>query len=267
MATPTIENSADETLRVERDAGVVTVTINRPEKKNAMTMPMFARLGDIVHEIAGNPHDRVVILTGAGGNFCSGADLWAERPGPELAMLTRMRRLGEVVVAFGRLPQPVIAKVRGIAAGGGLSLALGADLCVAARSARFSAIFARRGLTLDLGSSWLLPRQIGLQRAKELALFADIHPAEELHRMGLLNRVVDDGELDAFVAGWAARLAAGPPIAMAQTKFLLNDAHLMSLTQAIDAEGAAQTVNNATEDTAEAIRAFVDRREPRFHGR
>jgi 2-(1,2-epoxy-1,2-dihydrophenyl)acetyl-CoA isomerase len=170
--------------------------------------------------------DRVVIITGAGG-FLSGADLsgggvdgGAQRP-HQLAM---MRRVGDVALTLHRLPQPTIAKVGGVAAGAGANMAFGCDLIVASDEARFTEIFARRGLTIDFGGSWLLPRLIGLHRAKELAFFADIISAKEAEAFGLVNRVVPAGELDAFVDDWAQKLATGPPIALAQTKRLLNNA-------------------------------------------
>ena len=178
-----------------------------------------------------------------------------------------MRHVGDVCLALQRIPQPIIAKVPGVAAGAGCNLALGCDLIVASDEARFSEIFARRGLSIDFGGSWLLPRLVGLHRAKELALFADIISAKEAEAMGLVNRVVPAGELDAFVDSWAARLAAGPPIALAQTKRLLNNAFEVTLEQALEDEGWAQTVNFGTKDTAEAIGAFVEKREPRFEGR
>lgn len=146
-------------------------------------------------------------------------------------------------------------------------MALGCDLVVASDNARFSEIFARRGLSVDFGGSWLLPRIVGMHRAKELALFADIIGAAEAERIGLVNRVVLDAEIDEFVAGWAERLAAGPPIALAMTKRMLDNALQVTMEQALDDEGVAQTVNFGTADTREAIRAFVEKREPKFEGR
>jgi 2-(1,2-epoxy-1,2-dihydrophenyl)acetyl-CoA isomerase len=178
-----------------------------------------------------------------------------------------MRHVGDVALSLHRLPIPTIAKVRGVAVGAGCNMALGCDLVVASENARFSEIFARRGLSIDFGGSWLLPRIVGMQRAKELALFADIINAAEAERLGLVNRVVADAELDEFVAAWAARLAAGPPIALAMTKRMLNNSFQVTLEQALDDEGVAQTVNIATTDTAEALNAFVEKREPRFEGR
>jgi 2-(1,2-epoxy-1,2-dihydrophenyl)acetyl-CoA isomerase len=138
---------------------------------------------------------------------------------------------------------------------------------VASTTARFSEIFAKRGLSLDFGGSWLLPRRIGLHRAKELAFFGDIIDAAEAERLGLVNRVVPDDELDAFVDDWAARLAAAPPIAVAMSKRMLDNAMNVTFEEALDDEGAAQTVNFGTRDTPEAIKAFMEKRPPVFEGR
>jgi 2-(1,2-epoxy-1,2-dihydrophenyl)acetyl-CoA isomerase len=254
-----------ETIEITRDSGVVTITLNRPDKKNAANNAMWNELLATFREISRSDEDRVVILTGAGGAFCAGADLWAG--GPERHQLARMRDITDVALALHRLPQPTIAKVRGVAVGAGMNMALGCDLVVASDNARFSEIFAKRGLSVDFGGSWLLVRRIGLHKAKELVLFGDIFDAAEAERIGIVNRVVSDGELDAFVDDWARRLAAGPPIAMAQSKRLLDNAMQMTFEQALDDEGSAQTVNFSTRDTAEAIKAFTEKRDPHFQGR
>jgi len=255
-----------ETLLVERADGVVTVTLNRPRRKNAVNGRMWDELLFVFREIADRDDDRVVVLTGADGEFCSGADLAGEEGDRRPHQLATMRHVGDVCLTLYRLPQPTIAKVRGVAVGAGMNLALMCDLVVADETARFSEIFARRGLTIDFGGSWLLPRRVGLHRAKELALLAEIIGAKEAEEIGLVNRVVAEAELDGFVAEWARRLAAGPPIALAQTKRLLNNAVGITLEQALDEEGAAQTVNVGTADTREAMLAFVEKREPKFSG-
>jgi enoyl-CoA hydratase/carnithine racemase len=255
-----------ETLTVARSGGVVTVTLNRPEKKNAANGQMWDDLLAVAREVAASAADRAVVLTGAGGDFCSGADLWAGGT-REVHQLTAMRHVGDVCLAWYRLPQPTIAKVRGVAVGAGMNLALVNDLVVAGDTARFSEIFARRGLSIDFGGSWILPRRVGLHRAKELALLADIIGAKEAEAMGLVNRVVPDGQLDAFVDDWATRLAGGPPIALAMTKRLLNNSLNVTLEEALDDEGLSQTVNFSTSDTREAVAAFMDKREPTFQGR
>ena len=254
-----------ETLQVARDNGVVTITLDRPAKKNAINGQMWDELLDTFREIGASDTDRAVVITGANGEFCSGADLTGG--GEPRHQHGAMRHVGDVALALHRLPQPTIAKVRGVAVGAGCNMALGCDLVVAGETARFSEIFARRGLTVDFGGSWLVPRRVGLHRAKELAFLADIIDAAEAERIGLVNRVLPDGELDAFVDDWAKRLAGGPPIALAMTKRLLDNSMNVTLEEALDDEGMAQTVNFGTKDTIEAMTAFVEKRAPRFHGR
>jgi len=260
-----------ETIEVERqDGGIVTITMNRPEKKNAINATMWQELLDTFRDIQMNTEtDRVVVITGAGGAFCSGADLSGAGvvSGSGRHALYEMRHVADVCLALHRLSQPTIAKVGGVAAGAGCNMALGCDLIVASEEARFSEIFARRGLSIDFGGSWVLPRLVGLHRAKELAFFADIISAKEAESLGLVNRVVPVADLDAFVADWAARLAAGPPIALAQTKWLLDQSATVTLAQACEDEGRAQALNFGTGDTAEAMAAFLEKREPRFSGR
>lgn len=254
-----------ETLLVDRSEGVVTVTLNRPAKKNAANLTMWQELQATFTDVTNRPDDRVLVLTGAGGAFCSGADLTSVgSPGPPLSL---MRQVGDVALALHRLPKPTIAKVHGAAAGAGCNMALGCDLIVASDEARFSEIFTRRGLSIDFGGSWLLPRLVGLHRAKELALLAATISAQEALDLGLVNRVVPTVELDVFVDDWARRLAAGPPIALSMTKSLLNQSFEVSMENALDDEGRCQVVNFSTSDTAEALAAFLDKREPRFQGR
>jgi 2-(1,2-epoxy-1,2-dihydrophenyl)acetyl-CoA isomerase len=265
---PSVSSRDVHTIQVDEAAGIVTVTLNRPHKKNAIDGVMWDELLSTFRSLALDTAARVVVLTGAGGDFSSGADLSAGgAANPDRHQLTVMRHIGDVALALHRLPQPTIAKVRGVAVGAGLNMALGCDLVVASTDARFSEIFARRGLSIDFGGSWILPRRVGLHRAKELALLADIIDAAEAERIGLVNRVVADSELDAFVDDWAARLAAGPPVALAMTKRMLNNAAHVTLEEALDDEGASQTVNFGTRDTAEAMAAFLQKREPRFTGR
>ena len=259
-----------ETLIVEHSGGVVTVTMNRPERKNAANGTMWRELQAVFEDVAADRAVRALVLTGAGGAFCSGADLSdpsdvAGRPGDPY--LVQMRALSDVALRLHRLPKPTIAKVGGVAAGAGMSMALGCDLVVASESARFSQIFTKRGLSIDFGASWLLPRLIGLHKAKELAFFADILSAAEAEAFGLVNRVVPDGELDGFVDDWARRLAEGPTLALSMTKTLLNNSMAASMDQALEDEARAQSINFGTRDTREALTAFVERRPPSFEGR
>jgi 2-(1,2-epoxy-1,2-dihydrophenyl)acetyl-CoA isomerase len=255
-----------ETLLVERANHVVTVTLNRPDRRNAINDVMWDELLDTFRDIGRRPDDRVMVLTGAGGAFCSGADLggFESKEGSHLSF---MRRIGAVALALHQVPKPTIARVGGVAAGAGCNMALACDLIVASEEARFSEIFARRGLSIDFGGSWLLPRLVGLHRAKQLALFADIVSAKEAADIGIVNRVVPASELDAFVADWASRLAAGPPIALSLTKSMLDSGFAVSFEQAVEDEARCQAVNLRTGDAAEAMLAFSEKREPRFQGR
>lgn len=255
-----------ETIAVDRADRIVTVTLNRPAKKNAINATMWNELLEVFREVGDNVDDRVLVLTGAGDAFCSGADL-SDPGGVVGSGLARMRHVGDVALALHRLAKPTIAKVNGVAAGAGLNMALGCDLVVASDEARFSEIFARRNLSLDFGGSWLLPRMIGLHKAKELAFFADVISAAEAQEFGIVNRVVPAAELDKFVDDWALRLAAGPPLALSMTKTMLNNSAAVSMAQALEDEARCQSVNFETADMAEAVAAFMQKRDPTFEGR
>ncbi len=259
-----------DTLIVERSAGVVNVTMNRPERKNAANNQMLRELQATFEEVERTPGDRVMVLGGAGGAFCTGADL-GDPNGPATdesqSTLSRMRRLGDVALSLHRITKPTIAKVDGYAVGAGCSLALGCDLIVCSETAKLSMIFSRRGLSLDNGASWLLPRLVGLAKAKEIALFGGMWSGQEALEAGLINRVLAQSELDAFVADWATTLAGGPPLALSMSKTLLHASSTSSMEQAVENEARCQSLNFSSEDTAEALAAFRDKRDPIFHGR
>ncbi|HXY94827.1 MAG TPA: enoyl-CoA hydratase/isomerase family protein, partial [Acidimicrobiia bacterium] len=174
-----------ETIFVSRDEGVVTITLNRPEKRNALNPSMAFELLETFRTIAADAADRVVVLTGAGGAFCSGADL-TDRDGQPAHPLTYMRMIGSLALTIHEIPKPTIAKVRGVAAGAGANMALACDLVVASDDARLTQIFVRRGLSIDFGGSFLLPRLVGMQRAKELAFFGDFVGAADAQDLGLV---------------------------------------------------------------------------------
>jgi 2-(1,2-epoxy-1,2-dihydrophenyl)acetyl-CoA isomerase len=257
----------DEILVDRTDIGVVTLTLNRPQVKNAIVGPMWEELRRIFQEVTQSENDRVLVITGAGGVFCAGAQLSEDMAVGGPHPLNAMHQISAAAIALHDVSKPTIAKVGGDAVGAGMNLALGCDLIVASESARFSEIFARRALSVDFGGSWLLPRLVGLHKAKELALFGDILSARDAEAIGVVNRVVPDGELDSFVADWANRLADGPPLALQMTKRMLSNAFSLSLSEALSWEAAAQTVNFATEDTREGVAAFIEKRVPVFRGR
>jgi len=218
---------------------------------------------------------RAVLIRGAGGNFCSGGDL-APGPGPEgrpagspaSVTLDSMNRIyGRMTRTLHGHPKPVVALVEGVAAGAGANLALTCDLVYASTSARFCEIFVRRGLSLDCGGSWLLPRLIGMQRAKELAFFGDWISAETAKEYGLVNAIYEPSAIDAAVEAKLVALAERPPIALAQIKQSLHRASTLSMTEALEIEAVAQAACTSTEDTAEGMRAFMQKRSPRFTGR
>src|SRR4051794_21290536 len=258
-------NSTDPVILSSAE-GITTITLNRPERKNAIDESMWRTLSEMLRHVRNDADTRVVVLTGAGGDFCAGADV--AKSTHQQHPIPRLRRIGDVALALFELPMPVIAKVDGVAAGAGCNMALACDLVVASSRARFTEIFTRRGLSIDFGGSWLLPRIIGIQQAKRLALLAEVIDAAEAHRLGMVTWVQPEHELDDFVADVARKLAASPPVALEQTKALLNEGVGVDLPTAIRNEAAAQAVNFATEDAPAAFRAFLDKTDaPRFTGR
>jgi enoyl-CoA hydratase/carnithine racemase len=254
-------------LLVERDGGVVTLTLNRPDKMNAITGEMWGELRDVFDEVATRAADRVLVITGSGRGFCGGADLVdAGMPRTSGLRLEHMRGVGCSAAALRAISKPTVAKVNGVAAGAGLNLALGCDLVIASDAARFSEIFVQRGLSIDYGGSWLLPRLIGIHKAKELAFLADVISAADAERIGIVNCVVPAVELDATVDEIVQRLLRMAPVALSQTKRLLDQAFSVSFAEAVEAEAMAQVVNLGTADVNEAVRAFTEKRDPRFTG-
>lgn len=261
--------TAEPVLRTDDNGGVRTLTLNRPHRRNALNRELWEALHEALDGAGRDPNVRAIVLTGAGGAFCSGADVQdadISRPADGSHPLRRLRALTDVALALHETSVPTVARVVGPAFGAGWNLALGCDLVVATPDATFAQVFARRGLSVDCGGSWLLPRLVGMQQAKRLMLLADTVDAHEAHAMGLVTWVVPQPEIDTFVDGLAARLAAGPPIALAQTKSLLHEAATGPLRDALAGEARAQAVNFATADAAEAYASFAGKREPHFTG-
>lgn len=270
-----------ESIIVERDGAVVWCTLNRPAKKNAIDTAMWRELIELFDEIEARSEDRVLVITGAGDGFCSGADLspasastsspsavapTPAAPGGLGSALAGMRQVGRTAVGLHSLSKPTISAVNGVAAGAGCNLALGCDLIYASDRARFTEIFSKRGLVIDFGGSWVLPRLVGLHRAKELVFTADVIDAAEADRIGLVNRVVPHAELHDHVAGIAARLATLPPNQLAVSKRLLQQSYSVSMAEAIEFESVAQSAMFSSRDTVEAMLAFATKRDPVFTG-
>ncbi|MFG3528918.1 enoyl-CoA hydratase/isomerase family protein [Streptomyces sp. NPDC047917] len=252
------------------DNGVSWITLNRPEAMNAVTWEQRERVIDLLAEASADPAVRAVVLTATGRGFCAGADLrgapaTGERVPGDVA---RTIRLGaqRLIAAVLDCEKPVVAAVNGTAAGIGAHLAFACDLVLAAESAKFIEVFVRRGLVPDGGGAYLLPRLIGPQRAKELMFFGDSLPAAEAERLGLVNRVVPDGELAATARAWAQRLAEGPTRSIALTKQLVNASMDADRATAFAAEAMAQEINMTTQDANEGVASFVERRAPKYRG-
>jgi 2-(1,2-epoxy-1,2-dihydrophenyl)acetyl-CoA isomerase len=264
------EDSADSLVLHATDNGVAWITLNRPEALNAITGAQRERVIELLADASADPGVRAVVIASTGRAFCAGADLrgagTAERVAGDVARTIR-RGAQRLVAAVLDCEKPVIAAVNGIAAGIGAHLAFACDLVIAADDARFIEVFVRRGLVPDGGGSYLLPRLVGPQRAKELMFFGDDLPAAAAERLGLVNRVVPADELEKTTRSWAQRLAAGPTRALALTKQLVNSSLESDRGTAFAAEAAAQEVNMATADAREGIRSFAERRTPRFDGK
>jgi 2-(1,2-epoxy-1,2-dihydrophenyl)acetyl-CoA isomerase len=271
------EAPLDEQVRHRVEGGVAWITLNRPEAGNALTPEARNRVIDLLEAASGDLATRAVVLTATGQAFCTGADLRAPRdeaPRPEgapdrpVGTVARMIRTGaqRLVAAVQDCEKPVVAAVNGTAAGLGAHLALACDLVLAAESSGFIEVFVRRGITPDGGGAYLLPRLVGLHKAKELVFFGDDCPAEEAARIGLVNKVIPPEELEATAAEWAGRLATGPTPAISLAKSLLNRSLDADRATAFAAEAAAQEIAMTSEDAAEGVRSFVERRPPVFRG-
>jgi len=254
-------------LRVDIDGPVATLTLDRPEALNALTVPMKVALGETLNRIAADRSVRAVILTGAGRAFCAGQDL-AEREQPDAAPLeVEVReRYNPIIRALRSMDQPVIAAVNGVAAGAGASLAFACDVRIAAEGARFVLAFGRIGLVPDSGATWFLPRLVGAARAADIALVGDPIPADEALRIGLVSRVVPADDLMAEARALADRVAAGAPLAIALTKGALDRSWSIDLDEALDGEAKLQGIAGASADHAEGLAAFREKRPPQFTG-
>lgn len=261
-----------DAIMLTREAGVATITLNRPSVLNALTTEHFSELGERFDEVAANPDDRVLVLTGNGDAYCGGADLSG---GSEEA-----KRIGHGVIArnqftretllpalkLHRLPKPTIAAVNGVAAGAGCNLALGCDVVFAGQSARFAQVFVNRGLSVDYGGTWLLPRLIGLQKAKDLAFRGDVIDSQEALSLGLALEVVADDQLMKRVGEYARVLAAKPPIALSMIKTGMNRLMDAGFEEGLEFEADAQSVCLGSKDFRTAMIAWLKKTEGEYVG-
>jgi enoyl-CoA hydratase len=253
--------------------GVVQLTMNRPDKLNAMTAELVQALHDSFDEVAVDPEARVVILTGAGRGFCAGLDLGGYGEAPHTAHLGRtqsgfavQQHIASLIPKMRSIPQPIIAAVNGPAAGGGFALVLGADIRLASRAAKFNAAFIRIGLSAcDIGTSWLLPRLVGAARAQELMLTGRVFDADEAFRIGLVVDLLDGETLLDAAMTKAAEVMRNAPFGVALTKQGMWSAlEIPALQNAIDLENRQQIMASATSDHREAMAAFLERRPPNY---
>lgn len=259
-----------QTITFELTEGIARLTLNRPDRLNSFNVQMHGEVRDALAKVtAGNA--RVLVLTGAGRGFCAGQDLGdrAVAPGGQGVDLGESidKYYKPLVLALRNLPLPVIAAVNGVAAGAGANIALACDLVIAARSASFVQAFAKLGLVPDSGGTWFLPRLIGNARSLGLALLAEKLPAEQAAQWGLIWRCVDDGELKETVDALARQLAAAPTRGLARTKQAIYESWERTLEQQLDRERDFQRELGRSQDYAEGVAAFTEKRDPKFTGR
>jgi len=256
-----------------REDGVAVLTLNRPDRMNALSRPMMAYLSDALPRLAADREVGCVVLTGAGRGFCAGGDVkaMAERnagePETYESRVHNLRAGMEASRWLHEMPKPTIAMINGAAAGAGLSMALACDLRTCAASARLTTAFAKVGFSGDYGGTYFLSKLIGTAKARELYYLADVISAEEAGRLGIVNRVIADDKLQAETMELAKRLANGPRVALGYMKKTFNAAESRSLSDCFDMEAMFQSRTGQTEDHKEAARAFVEKRAPVFKGR
>jgi len=250
------------------DRGAVRwLILNRPERKNAIPAAGWDELRTAFVDFD-ESDQRVLVVSGTGGDFCAGAELDPAVVG--LSAVDRHERLktvGECLLALHRCSKPTVAAVDGVAVGAGMNLALACDLVIASDRVRFSELFVRRGLTVDFGGTWLLPRVVGLQRARELALTGRIVEADEARRLGLALEIVRPDRLEARVNEVVEELLAAAPMAQMFAKQTINRSFELTIEQALAWEGQSQAICLASEDVAEGVGAFLEKRKPQFKGR
>lgn len=263
----TAAGSVRHMFGVQDDGPVRWLTIDNQPRRNAIPVGGWAVLAGLIGEFS-ESEARVLVITGAGEDFCSGADMGsAVSGGAASGGYAAMTEVSAAAAALHRSTKPTIAAVDGVAVGAGMNLALGCDVVIATDRVRFSEIFVKRGLTVDFGGIWLLPRLAGIARAKELALTGRMFGADEAQRYGLVAEVVAPGDLDRAAGEMAAELAAGAPLAQRFIKEGLDRSLEMSFGEALAYEQRAQSILLKSEDAIEGVSAFLQKRPPEFKGR
>ena len=259
--------STDSPLAVDRTGGLVHLRLNRPEVLNALDVPLARALAQAASTLCADSEVRAVVLSGVGRAFCAGGDLAQMQAEPVPVARELIEALHEAIERLSRLRAPVLASVHGVVAGAGVSLLLACDLAIAAEGTRFNLAYVNVGASCDGGSSWSLPRVVGLRKAFEIALLGESLDAAEALRLGLVNRVVPAAELEAQTQRLAQQLAGGPTRALGEMKQLLRNSQQTSLREQLDAEAAAFLRCAVTADFSVALDAFLARRPTRFTGR
>jgi 2-(1,2-epoxy-1,2-dihydrophenyl)acetyl-CoA isomerase len=260
---------ADTTVLSERRGGYRVITLNRPERLNAFNEQMHNELRVLLDEVERDQGCRALLITGAGRGFCAGQDLSDRlaRPGEQVMLGgTLEQHYNPLVRRLRALPIPVIAAVNGVAAGAGCNIALACDIVLAARSASFVQAFARIGLVPDSGGTWILPRLIGMARARALALLAEPLPADKAEQWGLIWKAVDHADLPDEAAKLCAHLAAAPTYGLSLIKRALDASQDNDLDTQLDLERDFQRAASLSPDYAEGVRAFMEKRKPHFTG-
>lgn len=263
----TTHTSPSESLLVEQEGGIVTLRFNRPAAFNAIDVPMAHAFLQVVQSLSQDPGVRAVVMCGAGKAFIAGGDLQTLREDPVQGAKDLLVPLNQAIELLGEMNAPVIAKVHGAVAGGGLSLMMHADLVIAAEGTRFNLAYINLGVNCDVGGSYMLPRLVGLRHALEIALLGDTFEAQEALRCGLINRVVSADALDATVDELALRLAKGPTLAYGRMRRLMRTAFDRSLPEQLRAEAAEFMASGATSDMRRGIEAFFTKTPAQFEGR
>jgi len=252
------------------EGGLLTITMNRPERKNALNPEMVAGLVEAARRAADDPEVRAVLFKGAGGSFCVGGDVKSMAAGraplPFEVKMGNLRRGMEVSRILHQMPKPVVAQLDGAAAGAGLSMALSCDLRIASESCKITTAFAKVGFSGDYGGTYFLTQLLGSARARELYLMSPVLSAKEAHAIGMVTKVVPDAEIDAAAHELALSLAQGPSIALGFIKRNINNAEHLPLEDCFDGEAIHHTRCSDTEDHKEAAKAFVEKRKPAFKG-